>query len=162
MANTTTAAAEESAKNRRQLKNFFQKPKFHLKFVNLFVLGGFTAMVGAVVLIQLRLLEIDSLLNSSTAMGVGGHLPVYDAFTDVATIALLALAGFVVYACVLALIISHRVAGPTIAIMACIDEIKKGNYDYKRQLRKGDELQPIIDGLHDLSRALKEQRRDSL
>ena len=92
-------------------------------------------------------------------MGVGGHIPVYDAFTDITTIALAGFCCFFAYACIVSLILSHRVAGPMTAIIACIEEYGQGNYDFKRELRGNDELEPIHDALQDLGRALKDQQR---
>jgi signal transduction histidine kinase len=53
--------------------------------------------------------------------------------------------------------VSHRIAGPVVAITAFIEELKKGNYDYGRNLRPNDELTLIMDALHDLAPTLKEK-----
>ena len=41
-----------------------------------------------------------------------------------------------------------------ISIVAFIDELKKGNYGFKRKLRRGDELVPISNSLHELAQLL--------
>ena len=41
-----------------------------------------------------------------------------------------------------------------IAIVAFIDELKKGNYGSKRNLRRGDELVPISKSVHELAQLL--------
>jgi hypothetical protein len=53
------------------------------------------------------------------------------------------------------LMVSHRIADPVVAISAFIEELKKSNYDYGRNLRPGDELTLIMDGLHELRAVLK-------
>ncbi len=75
-------------------------------------------------------------------------------------VAVLTLVGFILFAIasfIFALIVSHRIAGPMVAIMAYIDELKIGNYDYGRGLRPNDELTLIMDTLHELARVLKER-----
>ncbi|NKB97313.1 MAG: hypothetical protein GKR90_02275 [Pseudomonadales bacterium] len=149
-----TTQSEEA--NRRLLSNILVRPKYTVKFVNYFIGGGALAIGAVIAAIYLRLLDIDQILNSSQAMGVGGHIPVYDAFTDVTTIAIAGLAFFVIYSCIIAIVLSHRVAGPMTALVDCIEQLKKGNYSYERDLRKHDELRPIHDAIRDLSRSLKE------
>ncbi|MCC6138153.1 MAG: hypothetical protein IT287_05945 [Bdellovibrionaceae bacterium] len=53
------------------------------------------------------------------------------------------------------LFIEQKVGGPTVAILKFIEELKKKNYDYKRNLRKGDELESIMAALKDLQQDLK-------
>ncbi|MBT4161104.1 MAG: hypothetical protein HOE54_07330, partial [Gammaproteobacteria bacterium] len=75
-------------------------------------------------------------------------------------IAQISMVGFVAFAVasfVFALMVSHRIAGPIVAITAYIEELKKGNYDYGRKLRPNDELTLIMDGLHELKAKLKEK-----
>ena len=147
----------DGEQNRRSLSNVLVRPRYSVKFLTYFVFGGVFAIGGVVGFVYMRLMDIDQILNSSEAMGVGGHIPVYDAFTDVTTIAIAGLALFVIYACVIAIILSHRVAGPMTALIDHIEQLKRGNYDYERQLRKNDELHPLHDALRSLARSLKEQ-----
>ncbi|MEM9622345.1 MAG: hypothetical protein AAF993_11890, partial [Pseudomonadota bacterium] len=104
-----------------------------------------------------RLKAIDGLLSGDAELGLGGHVPIYDAFTDIATFALAGFVLFVIFACVLAVIINHRIAGPSIALVACIEQMRNGNYDYARELRKNDELVQIHEALRDLNAALRRQ-----
>lgn len=59
------------------------------------------------------------------------------------------------------IMLSHRVGGPIVAIVHYINELKKGNYDAQRQLRKNDELLPIMLELQDFARILKSSRPQS-
>jgi len=56
------------------------------------------------------------------------------------------------------LFVEQRIGGPTVAILKFIEELKKGNYEYKRQLRTGDELETIMQGLQDLQQDLKNKK----
>ena len=158
--NASVAGDKKGDGNRRQLSNMFVRPKYPVKFVNYFIAGGLTTIGVVIGFVYMRLMDIDQVLNSADAMGVGGHIPVYDAFTDVTTIAIAGLACFVIYACVIALIIGHRVAGPMTALIDCIEQIKRGNFTYERDLRKNDELRPVHDAIRDLARALKEAQHE--
>ncbi|NJM09833.1 MAG: hypothetical protein HC883_02765 [Bdellovibrionaceae bacterium] len=55
------------------------------------------------------------------------------------------------------IVLGQRVGGPVIAICAYIQELQKGNYDAKRELRKNDELVPIMSELKILAQNLKEK-----
>ena len=52
---------------------------------------------------------------------------------------------------------SHRVAGPQVAIMDYIEALKVGNYDYNRDLRSKDELAQIMEALKELGPVLKDR-----
>ena len=149
---------DTNSPNRRQFKNFIIKPKFQLKYVNWFISGAFTIMVTTVGLIQYRLQQVDHLLNVNVDTQVGAQLPVYSAFSDITVIALAGFVIFTIYASTLAIMINHRVSGPMIAIVHCIDEIRHGNYHHERELRDKDELQPIHEALIDLSRSLRNKQ----
>ena len=151
--------ADLPAENRRSIKNFFKKPKFHLKYTNYFIGGGLLSLAGTAIVIQRKLEDVDVLLNSPEATGLGGQVQIYDALAGVTQVAFIGFASFVVFACILALIMSHRIAGPMIAIVAYIDELRKGNYNYARELRKRDELKPIHEGLQALAADLKGKSR---
>ena len=146
--------------NRRSLRSLFVKPKFHVAIARYFMAAGVSTIVLVVSLIFWRMQAIDAQLNSAEAMAAGGHIPVYDAFTDITTITLAGLCLFVVVSCFLALTFAHRVAGPMGALIQHLEELKKGNYSYQRPLRQNDLLIPIHDAISDLGRALKEQARE--
>ncbi len=148
------------AKSRRQLKNFFGSSRYQLRYINWTVSGAFVIMVTTVGLIHYRLKQVDGLLNSAGVVdaanpGLGSHVPIYDAFVDITSLALGGFVLFVLFACWVALIMNKRVAGPTVALVAYIEQMRNGNYDYERALRKNDELKPIHEALQDLNSALK-------
>ncbi len=64
---------------------------------------------------------------------------------------------FILAASFYILVLSHRVGGPIVAIVHYINELKRGNFEARRELRKNDELMPIMDELKDLAQVLKSQ-----
>ena len=147
--------------NRRQLKNFFVKPRYQLQYVNWFIFGAFASLVTTVGLIHYRLSEVDHLLNASVDATATSQIPVYHAFSDITMIALAGFVAFTLFACGLAILINHRVSGPMIALVACLEGLKQGKYTDIRPLRTNDELMPIHDAIADLGRHLKSQQPNS-
>lgn len=148
----------DNADNRRQLKHFFLKPKYQLKYVNWFMSGAFVLLVSTVGFIHFKLGQIDHILNASADAPITNQIPVYHAFSDITMIALGGFVAFVLFTCALALLINHRVAGPMIAIVDHLEALRQGNYDYTRELRHRDELQPIHDAVKDLARTLQDRQ----
>lgn len=147
--------AQRASANRRKLQSFFRKPEYQIKYTNYLIGGGLLSICATALFIQFKLAEVDALLNSPEAVGFGGQVQIYDALADVAQLSFIGFAGFVVYACAIGLLMSHRVAGPMVAIIASINELKKGNYNYARELRKRDELKPIQESLQELAVKLR-------
>ncbi|MDA1075691.1 MAG: hypothetical protein O3A63_13160 [Proteobacteria bacterium] len=77
-----------------------------------------------------------------------------DIHSDITGATLIGFASYVIFSFVYSLMLSHRVSGPMIAITEFISQLTKGNFKYRRQLRKGDELEPIMKGLHELAAEL--------
>ena len=72
---------------------------------------------------------------------------------------LLGFAVCIIFSFVFALVMSHRIAGPQVAIKAYIEALKEGNYDYDRGLRPSDELTEIMAAPRDLEPVLKARDR---
>jgi HAMP domain-containing protein len=66
---------------------------------------------------------------------------------------------FVVSTVFYMIMMGQRVGGAIIAIVAYIGELKSGNYDAKRELRKNDELGAIMLALRELADSLKNKKR---
>ena len=65
---------------------------------------------------------------------------------------------FVVSTVFYMIMLGQRVGGAVVAIVAYIGELKTGNYDAKRELRKNDELGAIMLALRELAESLKQQK----
>jgi len=97
-----------------------------------------------------RLGEVRELMNQP-GMDFAEKMKVNDAMFEVVQITLLGFALYIIFTSVFTLIMSHRIAGPIVAITAFIEQLKLGNYDYKRGLRPRDELNEIMDKLKELA-----------
>jgi signal transduction histidine kinase len=62
---------------------------------------------------------------------------------------------FILFSFGFALITSHRIAGPQVAIKAVIEDLKVGQYEPKRMLRPNDELQEVMISVKELAKILK-------
>ena len=167
MSNETSSAAEDQQGTieRRRWTNFFVKPRFQLRYVNWFITGAFITLAGTVAAIHYRLQPVDHLLNAPESLAgadPSALVPLYSAFSDITLIALAGLVIFAVWACALALLMNHRIAGPMIAIVDILEKTRQGNYRYDRQLRNNDELMPIYEAASNLQKSLREEANQKL
>lgn len=118
------------------------------------------AMVGSMVAITLyKLNELRLLIESEATITINVIQKVNEMVLDTTQLTLIVFGLFVFLSFVYGIIISHRIAGPMIAILYQIREMKSGNYEAGRHLRKYDELQPIMEELHGLAGELKSKRK---
>ncbi len=143
-----------AVRNKRKLKNFFIKPKFQLKYTYYQVAAGFSFFGTTVFLINRKLMEIDVVLQNNVVIDALIQRQLHNLYTDITKITLIGFVSYVAFTFVYAMVMTHRVSGPMIAIVAFIDELKKGNYGFKRKLRRADELVPISESLHELAQLL--------
>ena len=118
--------------------------------------GGFLFFGVTAFFMQRKMAHIDALLNQ----GPGATVPfiqVTELFADVTSTALFGFSSYVLFCCIYALIICHRVAGPMTAIIGFIGQLQQGNYAYKRELRRRDELKPIHTALQRLAAILRDK-----
>jgi len=154
-----TLAQDAPTKNRRKLKNFFFKPKYRMKYVWYQTVGGLILFAVTAGMVHRKLALVDMLTAKTRLMDVATQVQISQVYADIATTFMFGFAIFVMYACLLILVMSHRVAGPMIAIVDTIEQLIEGNYGYKRPLRHGDELVPIQEHLQELSVRLREKER---
>ena len=144
----------------RRLSNFLLTPKFQLKLTYQYIAVGFTIIVATVSGVVYKMMVIRDIMNNSPVTDFTAQTRITDMTFHIAQISLVGFVAFAVASFIFAMMVSHRVAGPTVGITAVIEELKKGNYDYGRRLRPKDELVPIMDGLHDLRAALKDKESE--
>lgn len=104
-----------------------------------------------------KLLRVRELMNNSPVMNFHVQTQVNDLMFQIVQISMIGFVAFIIFSFLFAIIISHRIAGPVVAIKAYIEQLKLGNYDYQRNLRPHDELTEIMDALHELAPVLKEK-----
>ncbi len=60
--------------------------------------------------------------------------------------------------CVLAIVLSHRIAGPIFRIKKTLDEAVKGDYSKRLYLRKTDELKDVAESINNLMELLEKKK----
>lgn len=145
------------SRKQRKLRNILVTPKFQLKLSLYYIASGLVIIGVMIGLIYDRLMKARDLMNNSPLMSFDIQTQVNELMFEVVEISLLGFLGFIIFSFIFALVISHRIAGPVVAITAYIEQLKQGNYDYNRNLRPNDELTEIMDGLQELSAVLKQK-----
>ena len=59
-----------------------------------------------------------------------------------------------------AYVLSLNILGPMVPLLRHIEALRKGDYAHVTQLRKRDELKPLMHALNDLSRTLEEKHKN--
>lgn len=139
----------------RSIKNIFVNPRFQLR-VSLYyiILGGLILSVAALIVLN-QLDEVQALMNNVTSVDYQTQIRVNEMLLESLQMSFAAFAIFIVFSFIFAVIVSHRIAGPQLAILAYISQLKEGNYEQKRGLRTHDELTEIMDALENLALVLK-------
>lgn len=144
--------------HKRKVRNYLVNPRFQFKFTVYFIVSG-VAVVGILVaLIYNKLKMAQDMLASPQASPLALQAQLNTVMFDITTITIVTFVLFTLVSFIYAIIISHRIAGPVVAICKYIDDIKAGDYDTDRTLRQYDELKPIMDKLNDLATSLKSSK----
>lgn len=148
---------DNALSSNRKFKNLLISPRFQLKLCMYYFVSGLLFFTAIVAIAYTKMMDVQALMNANPVMDFAVQNQVNEMMIDVV---LFTLAGFVAYigfTSVFAIIISHRIAGPVVAISAFVEELKKGNYDYARDLRPNDELKEVMTALKELAPILKER-----
>ena len=143
------------SKNDRKLSNFLLTPKFQLKLTYYYIGVGVLLIVGTAGSVFYKMTLVRNIMNNSVATDFTAQSRISEHMFHIAQISLVGFVAFAIASFIFALMVSHRIAGPVVAITAYVEELRKGNFDYGRNLRPGDELTIIMDALHDLKESLK-------
>lgn len=146
-------------KDRRTLKNYLKSAAFSTSLTNIFGLCMliFTALLATTVSLISKLgtslAAIDD-INIKTATFLQSEISFIGTFFILLfiTIMIFTVGFFVIFA--------QKIGGPMVAICAVIEQLKTGNYEITRELRPGDELNPIMDKLKELGKTLNEQKKN--
>lgn len=139
--------------SQRKIKNYVKTATLS-KGYYLHVFAGGITFLGILMLYASRLLgevnlAVGSIPDAAIATGLQDRLMM---------VAILYFVSFMIFlSCTVfyMIILGQRVGGPIVAICAYIQELRKGNFDARRELRKNDELGPILIELKHLARELK-------
>ncbi|HKI73908.1 MAG TPA: hypothetical protein VJ998_04665 [Pseudomonadales bacterium] len=148
------------SRKQRKLKNMLVNPGFQLKLTLYYVVSGLVFFGAIVGLSYTKLSKVRHLMNDNPLMNFQIQSQVNDLMFQVIQFTLLGFVAYIILSSLFALIISHKIAGPVVAIRAFIEQLKMGNYDYKRNLRPNDELNEIMDALKELAPLLKERTKE--
>ncbi|MBY0315083.1 MAG: hypothetical protein K2Q26_06165 [Bdellovibrionales bacterium] len=142
-------------KNQRKFKNFFIRPHQQL------MLATVSSLSIIVLLLSLLFFELYTNIYNLKAMASVHEVDpdLVEEFTrhmikSTSFIAFFILSlGFMIFFFMIK--ITHTFFGPLVPINRLIDELKKGNFGAKSQLRKGDQLMEVMENLNSLSEILK-------
>lgn len=143
---------------RRSIKNYIINPNFQFKYVINYICVGLIA-IGLNYLFVLRKLNlfVDQLaLANITDPEIKMNLA--SLIQGINMQSLFAFLTTVAFAIFFAIFMSHRIAGAAYAIEKYIKEIKNGDYDEKRKLRKNDDLQALMTELNELAKVLNKKK----
>jgi len=141
----------------RKISNFLLTPKFQLKLTYYYIGVGGAIIIATGATVFYKMTVIRDIMNTSIVTDFSAQSKISEQMFLIAQISLMGFVAFAVASFIFALLVSHRIAGPVVAITAFIDELKKGNYHYGRKLRPNDELTLIMDNLHQLKAVLADQ-----
>ncbi len=142
----------------RKISNFLLTPRFQLKLTYYYIGVGVAIIVATGATVFYEMTVIRDIMNNSVVTDFGAQSKISEQMFIIAQTSLVGFVAFAMASFIFALMISHRIAGPIIAITDVIDELKKGNYSYGRKLRPYDELTLIMDNLHELKTVLMAQQ----
>lgn len=146
--------------NQRKFNNYVKNARLSKRYYFYAFVGSLIFVGGFEVYAIQALRQIGQQLTAIPDAQVGVLGPIYQ---ELIKASLLFFGSFLVYsilAIIFVMFIEQKVGGPTVAILRFIEELKAGNYDYRRKLRNGDELKNIMDALHGLAVNLKEKEID--
>ncbi len=143
------------SKNDRKVRNILLTPKFQLKLTYYYIGTGILIILATGAGVFYKMMVVRDIMNNAISTEFSSQSLVSEQIFQIAQISLLGFVAFAGLSFVFALLVSHRVAGPIVAITAYIRELRKGNYEYDRKLRPNDELTLIMDELHELNEVLK-------
>ena len=146
------------SRSNRKISNFLLTPRFQLKLTYYYIGVGVAIIVATGATVFYKMTVIRDIMNNSVVTDFGAQSKISEQMFFVAQTSLVGFVAFAMASLIFALMVSHRIGGPVVAITAFIDELIKGNYSYGRRLRPYDELTPIMDNLHELKTVLVAQQ----
>lgn len=144
-------------KHQRKLKNFVLNPRMQFRMSIYFIAFGLAVLGVMVAAIFSQVNEVHELISMTNGVSVEQQLAIGNKLMGIVRVAMIFFLFILIAAAVYGVIVSHRIAGPMFAILGYIEELKKGNYAARRELRPYDELIPIMESLHDLGKRLQEK-----
>ena len=142
-------------KNERRISNFLVTPKFQLKLSYYYMAVGVAIIVVTGNVVYYKMMIVQDIMNNSLVTDFSAQSRITEHMVQIGQVSWVGFVAFAIASFTFALLVSHRIAGPALAITHYINELKKGNFEYGRRLRPNDELTVIMDNLHELNDVLK-------
>ena len=152
-----TEQSETNGRNRRSWRNMLVKPREQLKHAFFFVGGGVLVASIFIAIVLVSLSQLMTYFEQTCGLDPAAGQTVMRAFSSTLVSALVLLILLSLFAFVVGVRLMHRIYGPMVPIQRHIAELKKGNYDSRIHLRKGDDLTELQDSLNDLAEYLKKK-----
>lgn len=146
------------AEHKREIKNFIINKPFQLRMAYYFVALSMALIGLLMVFMNNYMAEIRIILANISGFPMQAQIDIEQTLGQMISTVYIFLFCSIAVTVLYAIIISHRIAGPMLAIRAFIKNMKEGRYDDKRSLRPYDELAPIMTDLHELADTLKTKR----
>ena len=146
-------------KAKRKLKNYLIHPSFQIKVAGYFVLALFAAYGLMILLFYNQFDAIRTTIAESSTTYLKLAEPLNEIFLTTIWLLTLSYLIFGLVTVFFAIVISHRVAGPMVAIHSLISDLKDGNYASRRTLRPYDDMKQIVDGLNELGESLEKRHK---
>lgn len=144
----------------RSIKNVFVRPRFQFKLIFVPAAIGIAILAVVAVLIFDRLSQIQVLMNNNPRIDFLVQSQINELMMSCLQFSLFGFMLNIILVFIFNLFMSHRVAGPQVAIVSAIEAIKAKEFDSLRPLRPTDELQEIMAGVQSLAEHMKGQSQD--
>ncbi len=145
------------AKDQRKFSNYLKVSGLSKSYY-LHMFAGGVAFLGIVMVYVSRLLnEVQAVVATLPDLEMVNGIQ--DRLLTVGVLFFLCFTAFMVSTVFYMIVLGQRVGGPVLAICSYIQELKKGNYDIQRSLRKNDELGAIMKELRELAEILKQKEQ---
>jgi hypothetical protein len=113
------------SKNDRKLSNFLLTPQFQLKLTYYYIGGGLLLIFGTAVTVFYKMSLVRNIMNNAIATDFSAQSQISEHMFHIAQIYMVGFVTFTIASFIFALMVSHRIAGPVVAISAFIEELRK-------------------------------------
>ena len=147
-----------SKDSRRKAANFFKYGKLRKRYYLTMLIGGLflSFILGGMILENL--LAVQGALHNA-GLASEPVLDIYDQLYSTAQAFFFCFVAYTLIATVLIRYLEGRVGNASIAIIDVLEQYKNGNYKHTRELRDGDELEPIMEAVRNLGNSLRESKK---
>ena len=142
---------------KRKFRNFLLDPKTQL-FYGFIIFSGLLLCLGYFQGSQLfTLSDIIMKLSSQVDLDKDFAAEIFNSLRVTWIVFTLSIITTWIFSLLVGIYLTHRFLGPSIRIKKMIEQLKSGNYSAREELRKNDEMQDIMEDLHQLADILEKK-----